>query len=50
MATADLDFAKQIGDMLEQISYIDDCDTLGQKSDKEDIHKVIYEESFVEQF
>jgi hypothetical protein len=26
--------------MLEQISYIDDCDTLGQKADKKDIHKV----------
>ncbi|EAW17209.1 uncharacterized protein NFIA_005720 [Aspergillus fischeri NRRL 181] len=28
-ATADLDFAKQIAEMLEKISYIDDCDTLG---------------------
>jgi len=27
--------------MLEQISYIDDCDTLGQKSNKINIHKVI---------
>jgi hypothetical protein len=27
--------------MLEQISYIDDCDTLGQKVNKVDIHKVI---------
>lgn len=27
--------------MLQQISYIDDCDTLGQKSNKIDIHKVI---------
>jgi hypothetical protein len=27
--------------MLEQISYIDDCDTLGQKADRKDIHKVI---------
>jgi hypothetical protein len=27
--------------MLEQISYIDDCDTLGQKANKIDIHKVI---------
>lgn len=40
-ATADLEFAKQIGEMLEQIAYIDDCDTLGQKADKKDIHKVI---------
>jgi hypothetical protein len=35
-----LDFAKQIAEMLEQISYIDDCDTLGQKANKKDIHKV----------
>ncbi|CRG85930.1 Cytoplasmic dynein 2 heavy chain 1 [Talaromyces islandicus] len=41
LASADLDFANQIGAMLEQISYIDDCDTLGQKSDKEDIHKAL---------
>jgi hypothetical protein len=27
--------------MLEQLSYIDDCDTLGQKTNKIDIHKVI---------
>lgn len=40
-ATADLEFARQIGEMLEQISYIDDCDTLGQRINKTDIHKVI---------
>ena len=40
-STADLDFAKQIGEMLEQLSYIDDCDTLGQRTNKEDIHQVI---------
>jgi hypothetical protein len=40
-ATADLEFARQIGEMLEQISYIDDCDTLGQRINKADIHKVI---------
>jgi hypothetical protein len=39
-STADLEFAKQIAEMLEQISYIDDCDTLGQKADKKDIHRV----------
>ncbi len=39
-ATADLEFAKQIGEMLEQIAYIDDCDTLGQRANKLDIHKV----------
>ncbi|KFZ04192.1 hypothetical protein V502_10338 [Pseudogymnoascus sp. VKM F-4520 (FW-2644)] len=40
-STADLEFAKQIGEMLEQISYIDDCDTLGQKGNKIDIHKAL---------
>ncbi|KAM0424851.1 hypothetical protein ACHAPT_009907 [Fusarium lateritium] len=40
-STADLEFAKQIAAMLEQISYIDDCDTLGQKIDKKDIHKAL---------
>ncbi|KAK7224785.1 hypothetical protein V2G26_012788 [Clonostachys chloroleuca] len=40
-ATADREFARQIGEMLEQISYIDDCDTLGQQSDKQDIHKAL---------
>ena len=28
--------------MLEQISYIDDCDTLGQKAEQKDIHQVFY--------
>jgi hypothetical protein len=32
--------------MLEQISYIDDCDTLGRKTNKIDIHKVICNEYF----
>ena len=27
--------------MLEHISYIDDCDTLGQRANREDIHKVM---------
>ncbi|KAH7360505.1 hypothetical protein BKA65DRAFT_577265 [Rhexocercosporidium sp. MPI-PUGE-AT-0058] len=40
-ATADIEFAKQIGQMLEQISYIDDCDTLGQKTNRLDIHKAL---------
>ncbi|KAF2721180.1 hypothetical protein K431DRAFT_312687 [Polychaeton citri CBS 116435] len=40
-ASADLEFAKQIGEMLEQISYIDDCDTLGQRTNKNDIHKAL---------
>jgi hypothetical protein len=41
-ANADLDFAKQIGEMLEGISYIDECDTMGRKVDRKDIHKVNY--------
>ncbi|GKZ25938.1 hypothetical protein AbraIFM66951_002452 [Aspergillus brasiliensis] len=41
LATADLDFARQIADMLEKLSYIDDCDTLGQKADRKDIHKAL---------
>lgn len=41
IATADQDFAKQIAEMLEQIAYIDDCDTLGQKAERKVIHKVI---------
>ncbi|KAF4467462.1 NACHT nucleoside triphosphatase [Fusarium albosuccineum] len=41
VSTADLEFAKQIAEMLEQISYIDDCDTLGQKVEKKDIHRAL---------
>ncbi|KAJ4176473.1 hypothetical protein NW767_015434 [Fusarium falciforme] len=41
ISTADLEFAKKIGEMLEQISYIDDCDTLGQKEDRADIHRAL---------
>ncbi|KAK6365425.1 hypothetical protein LTR64_008794 [Lithohypha guttulata] len=40
-ASADLEFAKQIGEMLEQLSYIDDCDTLGQRANRQDIHKAL---------
>ncbi|KAK0642064.1 hypothetical protein B0T16DRAFT_462079 [Cercophora newfieldiana] len=40
-STADLEFAKKIGEMLEQLSYIDDCDTLGQRSNRDDIHKAL---------
>jgi hypothetical protein len=40
LASADLEFAELIGKMLEQLSYIDDCDTLGQKTGSEQIHKV----------
>ena len=49
-ATADLDFAKQIVAMLKQIAYIDDCDTLGQKADRNDIHKVSTGNSFTKPF
>lgn len=39
-ASADAEFGKQIGQMLEQLSYVDECDTLGQRANKEAIHKV----------
>ena len=32
--------------MLQQISYIDDCDTLGQRVNKTDIHKVTHTTTF----
>lgn len=32
--------------MLEQIPYIDACDTLGQRANRTDIHKVIHVEFF----
>ncbi|CAM1503386.1 Fc.00g081620.m01.CDS01 [Cosmosporella sp. VM-42] len=41
ISTADFEFAKKIGEMLEQISYIDDCDTLGQRDDRADIHRAL---------
>ncbi|TPX14511.1 uncharacterized protein E0L32_005475 [Thyridium curvatum] len=41
LSTADLELAKKIGEMLEQLAYIDDCDTLGQRTNKEDIHKAL---------
>ncbi|KAG4282239.1 hypothetical protein FPRO04_13360 [Fusarium proliferatum] len=41
ISTADLEFAKKIGEMLEQISYIDDCDTLGQREGRTDIHRAL---------
>ncbi|KAJ5612711.1 hypothetical protein N7510_005905 [Penicillium lagena] len=41
IATADLEFARQIAEMLEQISWIDGCDTLGQKANRRDIHKAL---------
>lgn len=47
LASADLEFARLIGDMLEQIPYIDNCDTLGQKTDSERIHNVCFERLIV---
>lgn len=41
IASADVEFGNHIAEMLQQISYIDDCDTLGQKADDKDIHKVM---------
>lgn len=41
-STADFDFAKNIGEMLEQLSYIDDCDMLGQRTNRKDIHRGIH--------
>ncbi|CZT20874.1 uncharacterized protein RCC_06734 [Ramularia collo-cygni] len=41
-ASADLDFAKQVGEMLNYMSYIDECDTLGQRANnKDNIHKAL---------
>ncbi|BCS29175.1 uncharacterized protein APUU_70745A [Aspergillus puulaauensis] len=37
LANANEEFAKQVGDMLGRMSYIDDCDTLGQKADRQNI-------------
>ena len=34
------DLAESVAAMLEQMSYIDDCDTLGQKANRLDIHQV----------
>ncbi|RAO65428.1 uncharacterized protein BHQ10_001440 [Talaromyces amestolkiae] len=41
VASADVKFEDQIVEMLQHISYIDDCDTLGQKADDKDIHKAL---------
>ncbi|KAK3897896.1 hypothetical protein C8A05DRAFT_38525 [Staphylotrichum tortipilum] len=40
-STADRKFREQIGQLLRQLSYIDECDTLGQKTGKKDIHKAL---------
>ncbi|KAJ5066005.1 hypothetical protein J3E74DRAFT_169337, partial [Bipolaris maydis] len=40
LATTDLEFAKQISEMLKQISYINNCDTLRQRVNKTNIHEV----------
>ncbi|WPB02450.1 uncharacterized protein RHO25_007085 [Cercospora beticola] len=41
LATADLDFAKQIGEMLENMRYIDDCDTFGRRTKQPEVHKAL---------
>ncbi|CAK1362098.1 hypothetical protein CB0940_02606 [Cercospora beticola] len=41
LATADLDFAKQVREMLDYMKYIDNCDTLGRKTNQSDIHKAL---------
>ncbi|RBR22171.1 hypothetical protein FVER53590_07379 [Fusarium verticillioides] len=41
VATADFEFAKKIVEMLRQISYISDCDIIGQREDRVDIHKAL---------
>ncbi|KAI7552573.1 hypothetical protein KC331_g1796 [Hortaea werneckii] len=35
------DLAESVAAMLEQMSYIDDCDTLGQKANRLDIHQAL---------
>lgn len=40
LAAAEADFAKQIAEMLDQMQYINACDTLGQKMDQKGIHRV----------
>jgi len=41
IASADEKFAEKIADMLQRMSYIDSCDTLGRKASDQDIHKVM---------
>lgn len=40
LAGVDHELAEKITTMLEQMSYIDYCDTLGQKASRLDIHRV----------
>lgn len=46
-ASADAELANQIGEMLRQLEYIDDCDTFGQKAGHQNIHKVSSSQSFL---
>ncbi|KAI1266270.1 hypothetical protein F5Y18DRAFT_25077 [Xylariaceae sp. FL1019] len=41
ISTVDTDFARQIGDMIKRIAWIDDCDTLGQQLGKIGIHQAL---------
>lgn len=36
----DFQFTEQIGEMLKQLEYINECDTFGQKTNKDGIHRV----------
>lgn len=40
IAGADVEFAGKVAQMMEHIKYINDCDTFGQKTEEEGIHKV----------
>ncbi|KND93213.1 hypothetical protein TOPH_02393 [Tolypocladium ophioglossoides CBS 100239] len=40
-STADVEFAKQIGEMLRQLAYIDECDALDQRNEGPSIHKAL---------
>ncbi|KAM3457627.1 hypothetical protein MY3296_001059 [Beauveria thailandica] len=41
LAAMDVEFAKQTGEMLEQMQYINDCDTFGQKTNEKNIHNAL---------
>ncbi|RMY90838.1 hypothetical protein D0861_03411 [Hortaea werneckii] len=40
LASTKPDLTESVAAMLEQMSYIDDCDTLGQKANRLDIHQL----------
>jgi hypothetical protein len=41
IASADEKFAESIASMLHRMSYIDNCDTLGQRANDSNIHEVM---------